>query len=55
MRDADDKVAWTWDRHVGAEDRAYRALEHIAYYLDRIEGHLATIAAAKRTDAKDVP
>jgi hypothetical protein len=39
------KLPWTFERGVQNEGlRNARALEHIAHYLDLIEGHLSDIA-----------
>lgn len=42
----DPKYAWKFDQNVSADNRSPRALEHIAYYLDRIDTQLERIAAA---------
>jgi hypothetical protein len=41
-----DKQSWTFDRNLQIDMRSPRALEFIAHYLDRIEGHLAHIVEA---------
>jgi hypothetical protein len=44
------KMAWQYDRNLtDAERRNTRALEYIAYILDRIEGHLDRLASAAET------
>lgn len=49
---SEERLEWTFDRAVFQSDtRQARALEFIAYYLDRIEGHMAKIAATLSTDA----
>jgi hypothetical protein len=41
-----ERLSWTFDRNIpNPEMRKAHALEHIAYYLDRIEAHLEKIAA----------
>lgn len=42
-----ERRSWTFDRSLAnTEMREAHALEHIAYYLDRIEAHLEKIATA---------
>lgn len=44
------KLSWSFDRNLtDAEQRKSRALEHIAYYLDRIDAHLEVIAQSAQT------
>lgn len=41
---ATTKIPWVFDPTVPADHRDTRALEHIAYSLDRIDTHLEAIA-----------
>ena len=41
---SDDRMQWTFERHISQENRSPRALEYIAYYLDRIDQNLERIA-----------
>ncbi len=40
-----DKMPWKFEPNIDFDQRAPRALEFIAMYLDRIESHLDRIAA----------
>jgi hypothetical protein len=47
---AQAKQSWTFDRNLNdPELRSVHALEHIAHYLDRIDGSLDRIAASLET------
>jgi hypothetical protein len=47
-----ERQAWKFDSYLtNPEQRKARALEYIAYYLDRIEMHMAKIAGAAAEDS----
>jgi hypothetical protein len=50
-----DRMAWRFDGNLSHDLRSPRALEHIAYYLDRIDRHLERIADTfSRDEPNDV-
>lgn len=48
----DTKVPFRWEHFPAADTKAAHALQHIAHYLDRIEGHLERIADAAEKQAR---
>lgn len=51
MPDKNSKTPWKFDPNLTDPNlRSARALEHIAYYLDRIELHLGKIAGSLADD-----
>jgi hypothetical protein len=50
-----DRMAWRFDGNLSHDLRSPRVLEHIAYYLDRIDRHLERIADTfSRDEPNDV-
>jgi hypothetical protein len=50
-QNASHRLSFSFDQNVQIDLRSPRALEFIAYYLDRIEGHLDRIAGALQSGA----